>query len=253
MQQRFHRIGELRRFTVRATDGEVGKPDEVFFDDETWAVRYLVVNTGNWLTGRLVLIAPVAISEINDADHALQVSLTRRQVESSPTTDTKKPISRRYEEEYYKHYEWTPYWGAAVAAEPHIPPSARTLAQSVDAERVPVSEIEESHLRSSAEVTGYYIEARDGEIGHVDDFIIDLKDWSLGYLQVDTRNWWPGKKVLVSPSWIEGVNWQDRKVLIDLKREVIQGAPAYDPSEIITPEYELELFKYYGQKRPEAG
>jgi hypothetical protein len=253
MRQRFRRVKELRQFTIRATDGDVGTPEEIFFDDETWAVRYLVVNTGSWLTGRRVLIAPMAVSDIDDSEQILQVNLTRRQVEASPTVDTEKPISRQYEEEYYKHYEWTPYWGSAMGAEAHMPPSARTLAKSVDAEQVPTGEIEESHLRSSAEVTGYYIEARDGEIGHVEDFVVDHKDWSIGYLEVDTRNWWPGKKVLVSPTWIEGVNWEDRKVLIDLNREVIEGAPDFDSSGIVTEDYELELFKYYGQRRGKTG
>lgn len=249
MEQRFRRIKDLRQFTIHAIDGDVGTPEEVFFDDETWAVRYLVVNTGNWLTGRQVLVAPVAVNEIDDSEKILRLNLTRRRVEDCPTVDVKKPISRQYEEEYYKHYEWTPYWASAMGSEPHMPPSARALAKSVDAEKIPASEIEETHLRSSAEVSGYYIEARDGDIGHVEDFVIDQKDWSIGYLEVDTRNWWPGKKVLVSPAWIEEVNWQDRKVAIDLKREVIEGAPAYDSSGIITADYELELFKYYGGKR----
>ena len=248
MLQRFRRIRELRGFSVHATDGEVGNPEEVYFDDRTWSVRYLVVNTGGWLMGRRVLIAPVGVSELDDSEELLRVNLTRGQIEHSPPLDAEKPISRQYEEEYYKHYDWAPYWGAGgIAGEAHMPPPARVIAKSPDAEKVPKGEIEASHLRSSAELTGYYIEARDGEIGHVEDFVIDNKDWTLGYLEVDTRNWWPGKKVLVSPKTIEGVSWQERKVLLALKREVIQGAPEYDPSKMITPDYELELFKYYNR------
>ena len=70
----------------------------------------------------------------------------------------------------------------------------------------------DSHLRSTEAVSGYHMEATDGEIGHLDGFIIDDEAWTIRYIEVATRNWWPGKKVLVSPAWIEGVSWPDSKV-----------------------------------------
>ena len=63
-------------------------------------------------------------------------------------------------------------------------------------------EANDVHLRSANKVTGYRIGATDGDIGHVEDFIIDDETWEIRYMVVDTQNWWPGKKVLVAPQWI---------------------------------------------------
>jgi len=101
------------------------------------------------------------------------------------------------------------------------------------------------HLRSTKEVAGYHIRAQDGEIGHVEDFLYDDKDWSIRYLVVDTRNWWPGKKVLVPPSWIGEIRWEDRSLDADVVREDIRQAPAYDASKPITLGFEMQLARYY--------
>ena len=63
------------------------------------------------------------------------------------------------------------------------------------------------HLRSSAAVTGYHIQATDGDIGHVEDFLLDDRSWTIRFMVVDTTNWWAGEKVLIAPAWIERVDW----------------------------------------------
>ena len=105
----------------------------------------------------------------------------------------------------------------------------------------------DSHLRSTGGVTTYEIQADDGEIGHVDSFILDDETWAIRYLEVATRNWWPGKKVLVSPAWIKEVSWTQSRVCISLSREAIRSAPEYVESEPITREYEDRLYFHYGQ------
>lgn len=244
--RQLRRVSELRRFTIRATDGNIGSPEEVYFDDTTWTVRYLIVNTGTWLMGRRVLIAPVAIEDLDEAGLLLQVKLTRDQVQNSPPVDTEKPISRQYETAYYRYFEWVPYWSGGLSPGLQIPPPG--IAPEHMRERATErTEIGESHLRSTAEVTGYHIEAPDGGIGHVEDFIIDDEEWRIRYVEVDTRNWWPGKKVLLALAWIERITWANRTISVNLSREIIQGAPEYDPSELISPDYEVQLFKYYSQ------
>ena len=104
-------------------------------------------------------------------------------------------------------------------------------------------------LRSSQSVIGAYIQARDGDIGHVEDFIVDDETWVIQYLVVDTRNWLPGKKVLIAPAWIEEIEWPDGKVYIDLNRETIKRSPAYDPSVSLERSYEEKLYDYYDRRK----
>ena len=252
MIRQLRRAKDLRQLTIQAADGEIGNPEAFYFDDSNWAVRYLIINTGSWLLGRRVLIAPAAVKFIDDPTQSIRVGLTREQVRNSPPVEARKPISRQYEQEYYKYYGWAPYWGAGVAAEPY-PPPPRVIAKSLKDDEVSPEEIRQTHLRSSAEVTGYYIEAQDGALGHVEDLIIDDQDWIVGYFEVDTRNWWPGKKVLVSRTWIDDLNWLERRVRINLARESIQSAPEYNPSDVISRDYEIKLFEHYSKRGENAG
>jgi hypothetical protein len=235
---------ELRRYTLLAVDGEIGSVEAFYFDDMTWAVRYLVVNTGSWLMGRRVLISPVAVGEVREDDRTLCIELTRKQIEGSPPVSADREVSRQYEIEYYKYYNWPPYWEPGSLS--GFPPS-QTTAKHSDS---PTGRGEETgsqqmHLRSTKEVRGYAIAARDGAIGHVQDFVIDNKYWVIRYLEIDTRNWWPGKHVLVNPGWIERVTWPDRTVSVDVTRDVIKSAPEFDPSKLISRDYEVQLFKHY--------
>jgi uncharacterized protein YrrD len=218
--KQLRRIHEVTDLALHAIDGEIGSIQEVYFDDRSWAVRYLIVKTG-WLLGRLVLVAPVAVRGIDDASHTMRIDLTKEQIEHSPPIDAAKPISREYEIAYYRHFRWAPYWGSGPTP----------------------------HLRSSQEVTGYDIDAKDGAIGHVEDLIVDDEDWAVRYLEVDTRNWLPGKKVLIHTSHIDHISFADRSVTVALPRQVIASAPPYTSSETITPDYEVQLFKHYGQAK----
>ena len=240
----------LKDFVIRATDGELGTVEQLYFDDETWAIRYLVVDTGGWLGGRRVLISPMSVTRIDWDNARLDVALTKAQVEHSPAIDTHKPVSRQHEAAYLGYYGYPYYWGgpylwgpAAYPAGLATPPAASTEAM---AERIR-RESKDSHLRSTEAVTGYNIEAADGEIGHVDGFVVDDEAWAIRYIEVATRNWWPGKKVLVSPPWIERVSWTDSKVYVGLSREAIKNAPEYVESTPITREYENRLYFHYGR------
>ena len=245
-------VVQLQGGTIRATDGEIGKVDQFYFDDETWAIRYLVVNTGGWLPGRLVLVSPIALRQAEWQSERLDVALTKKQIEDSPRIDTHKPVSRQHEAVYmgyfgYPYYWLGPFlWGlASYPAGLAVQREAVTEAKASQARAG--KESADSHLRSTNEVTGYHIEAPDGEIGHVADFIVDDETWAIRYLEVDTRNWWPGKKVLVSPQWVDNVSWPDSKVYVGLSRETIKNGPEYIESMPISREYENRLYGYYGR------
>jgi uncharacterized protein YrrD len=239
----------LRGYTVRATDGDIGTVDEFYFDDQSWAIRYLVVDTGNWLVGRKVLIFPASLGPPDWEASVLPVVLSRQQVADSPSIEADQPISRQKEDEFLKYYGWpAPGWTAAPSM---AYPAAMDTIAAIEAQADESAEEDEGdpHLRSMQEVLGYDIQARDGEIGHVDDFIVDDEPWMIRYMVVDTRDWLPGRQVLVSPTWVTQVRWDERAVHVDLSRETIQNSPEFDSSKPVNREYEERLYDYYGRPK----
>jgi len=239
----------LKGLAIHATDGELGTVDQFYFDDESWAIRYFVVDTGGWLGGREVLISPISVVHTDWQDKRLNVALTKKQVQNSPDLDTHKPVSRRHEAAYTAYYGYNSYWGGPALWGPKFYPAELATLTSGSAEAAVDrirKESEESHLRSSGRVIGYHVEATDGEIGHWDGFVVDNETWAIRYIEVATRNWLPGKKVLVSPAWIERVSWTDSKVFTGLTREAIKSCPEYLRSRPLTREYESRLHDHYG-------
>ncbi len=211
-----HNVSDLRGDKIAARDGEIGKLDQVYFDDDDWHVRYLVVDTGGWLSGRKVLVSPASVDRSKSSDHALAVGLTREQVEHSPGIDADKPVSRQYEEAHARYYGYPLYWASPeVPVMPPPEPAGKAARQLEEAER----KAAQSHLRSSGEVIGYSIHAADGRIGHVEDLRIDDRNWAVSDLVVDTRDWLPGKKVLVPPSAVENIDWSTREVRLRMSRD----------------------------------
>lgn len=239
----------LRAFALRATDGEIGTVNDLFFDDQSWAVRYLVVRAGNWLTGRKVLISPAVAGAPDGPRAVVPVALTRDQVKNSPDIDTDMPVSRQQEVDLHRHYGWTPYWGTPYVAGGPIPSPVGGYPDAVDTRNdvgPSATETGDRHLRSEREVRGYHIGARDGAIGHVEDFLIDDDGWAVRYMVVDTSNWLPGRRVIVSPAWIRDVSWAERKVLVDADRDRIERAPEFDPAQPVGRDYETRLYGHYG-------
>ncbi len=200
-------MNDLRGFIVTTAEGDIaGRVEQFYFDDERWAVRYLVVETGGWMPRGHVLISPAAIGELNWMVRALKLTLPREQVANSPDVDTDKPVSRQREEEILEYFRWPRYWagphlwgtGMYPAPQPiPLPPAGRPdragPGESQPGEGAGASRQNDPHLRSSKAVAGYDIEAADGKIGHVEDFLVEEGSWAIRYVVVDTRNWWPGK------------------------------------------------------------
>ena len=239
-------VKTLNGYSIQNTANEtIGKVKDLYFDDQRWTVRYLVANTGKWLIGRKVLISPYALVEVN-ADHEnIVANLTKKQMEDSPPLDSDKPVSRQFESDYYGYYGWPAYWYGPYSwgYSPGLERDSAKWEQFNTGGKA-----WDHHLRSSHEVTGYSIQAEDGEIGRVDDFVIDDETWEIRYLIVNTSNWWAGKKVLIAPIWIERVSWSERKVVIDLTREAIKLSPEFTDKSLITREYETSLHEHYHRK-----
>lgn len=245
-------LGDLTGVGIRATDGAIGSVADFLIDDESWNIRYLVVDTGNWLPGRKVLIAPIHLGEPDWAEGSkpqFPVSLTREQIENSPPLDANAPISRCFEEELAAFYHLPLYWEGPSAVSGVGPSAVVPVARTKVAEHLQnMREIAETHLRSVREITGYFIGARDGELGHAEDFILHTAEWRVAYLVIDTRNWWPGgRKVLIAPDWIRSVNWRSSTIEVGLTREQIRNSPTWNPDAPINRDFEGRLYDYYGR------
>jgi len=233
-----HKLNNLTEYDLLAQDGEIGRLKQIYFDDQYWVVRYFVAHAGARLTGKDVLIVPSVISRVDEKNHCLQVELNREQIQSCPPIDTALPISRHYEQEYFRYYDLKPYWHGKSLLSPKLTPPF----PKEDGEKP-----ENPYLRSSEAVVGYHIQALDGEIGHVEDFILEEPDWTVRYLEINIGVWLFGKKVLIAPAWIQSVDWIRKVVTVDLTRESIESAPAYDPSEVISRDYQVALYGHYGK------
>ncbi len=250
-------LTEIKKCTIVATDGDIGSISDVYLEDEGWTVRYFVVNTGTWLPGRKVLISPMSIrTERSDAGH-IAVNLTRDQVRHAPDVDTAMPVSRQQELEVASHYGHPSYWegpyrwgggpfpgywteGGGDFASSRVP-------SSVEREiRARQEENKDPHLHSANKLVGYYIAAKDGDIGHVEELVLEERDWAIRYIVVDTRNWLPGRKVVISPSWVDRVSFEDSKLYVDMDRDAIESSPQYEFSRLDRG-YETRLYHHYGK------
>ena len=244
-----YRLHDVRHCVLDASDGEIGDLHDVYFDDRYWTARYMVVDTGKWLPGRKVLLAPECFGAPDVTARRIPVSLNREQIKDSPDRSTDLPVGRQREVELRQYYGWPLYWEAypslGVGATVGMP-AAPAAATRVPPNEPPESVQGDSDLRSAKEVSGYHLKVRDGEIGHVEDFLLDDEGWALRYLLVDTRNWLPGKRVLIAPQWAGGVNWAERQIQVDMDRESVKNAPEYNPERVVDREYENRLWDYYG-------
>lgn len=245
-------VKSLHHFTIAASDGNIGRVKEFYFDDHSWTIRYIVIETGNWLSGRKVLLSPQAITKTDGDNEAFTVNLTKDQIENSPDINTEQPVSRQQEMELYKHYPWTNYWEGTLwetgmGTTGMVTPLAAPLEEAIKSEEEISGSKEKGdpHLRSTANVENYSIHATDGEIGDVEDFIVDETSWKLSFFVVDTGNWFPGKKVLISPEWIKKVEWETSSVHVNASVDNIKNSPEYDADKPIVKDYQNDLHNYY--------
>ena len=245
-------VQHLRGFALQASDDSLGCVDDIFFDDVRWAARYFVVDTGNWLNERLVLISPVAVGEPDWSAELLPVALSTKQVEDSPPIGTDEPMERHLEHKLVSHFAWPAYWSddlpvgrgfSEAATLGSTQPSKDEGAESVLSEqRTP-----DPHLRSAHDVAGYQVNGTDGEVGHVEDLIVDVENWSIRYIIVDTRRFLPGKHVIVSPDWIDDMDWSRRRMTLDVTSEMFNKAPAYEAGQEIDRDCEKKLYDHFGR------
>jgi hypothetical protein len=253
-------VSGLTGSAVVATDDRVGTVKDFLFDDRTWRIRWMVIDCGAWLPGRKVLIHPSSLAPLDlpppaaerlpmmgtPPDLAVSVRLTRQQIESSPDISEDAPVSAAMEHSLHEHYGWVPDWGSPYYGMNTI---AEELSPDYAATGAPDPGTPghgDPHLRSAAEVHGYHIHATDGDIGHIDTLLADDGRWDIRYLIVATRNWWPGRHVLLAPFAVRDVDWLERKLSLNVTREQVKSSPPWDPAAVVDRLTEERLHRHYG-------
>ncbi|ODV12053.1 MAG: photosystem reaction center subunit H [Rubrivivax sp. SCN 70-15] len=255
-------LKDLEKCTISAIDGDIGQVKDFYFDDQAWVIRYLVVDTGSWLSRRKVLISPISIQRPDWAGHRLPVGITKEQVRNSPDIDTDQPVSRQHEVQYLGYYGYANYWGGAglwgggmvpFAMYPGYAglPGERSEPGGVNADIEQAERArhrdDDPHLRSCKAVLGYRIQATDGEVGHVAGLLVDDETWAVRYFVVETGHWWAGHQVLIAPQWIAGLHWSDETVAVEMSREAVRSAPPYDPAATLDRSAESGLYAHHGR------
>ena len=230
------KIKEFWGCRVLALDGDVGKVHDVYFNDVSWTVRYLVVDTGGWLSGRRVLISPQAAQLSGVPLHTVSVSLTRERIQASPDVDTDKPVSRQYESEFNRYYGYPSYWlqpgqWGALQSPPAVLPNASDALELAERrlERIPRHDTD---LRSAREVSSYSVNAVDGTVGRVDDFVTEDETWVIRYLILETGMWLSGRQVLLDRNCVREVDWAAKCIAVDQTAQQIERTPAFEPSDL---------------------
>jgi hypothetical protein len=255
-------LKELQSCQIDATDGPLGHVIDLYFDDQSWVIRYLAVHTGLWLAGRRVLISPIAVGACRWSDRLLPVSINKMQVRNSPDIDTDLPVSRQHEVRYSDYYAYPYYWGdsglwgAGAYPSPMIPGlgyGSDAEFSRLTAQRACAQEIRDhngyadTHLRSCKAVSSYRVQAEDGDVGHMVGLLIDEETWAIRYLIVSTSHWWDGHQVLIAPQWIKAFTWSDEVITVGQKRDRIKASPVHNPSEAFTRLSETELYAHYSE------
>ena len=249
-------------YHLQAQNGKIGTCSDFLFDEEYWSVRYMVADTGGWLSGKKVLVSPQLFGDPSWASRTFPVLLTKEEIEKAPSLDTHEPVSRRYEKMWLNHFGFKYYWitsgGLApgyVISSPYQPTSKSDAADTAPEKKSPdnqqvendTADDDEIRLRSVNEIVGYRINARGELFGEVEEFIVDDTTWIIRYVVMNTGGWFSGKKVLAPPEWIESISWHDRDVVMNVVRSSIEACPEYEPSRPINREYEQVLYDYHGK------
>jgi sporulation protein YlmC with PRC-barrel domain len=225
-------IKQLYGNKLGASDGEIGHVKDFYFDDQSWAVRYLVVDTGNWLPRRQVLLAPHSLNGLDQAANVLRVDLTREQIERSPAIEQHKPVSRRYEEEYYRHYGWPYYWQGdalwGMSGFPILEQATTPLPVEQALVTANYGEGDDAHLRSMKAVKGYHVQAEDGIIGHVCDFMMDPESWAIRQLVIKIGHRFTGKEVEIPVSKVDRISYEESAIHVNLTMEAVEQSFAHD-------------------------
>jgi hypothetical protein len=221
------RASDFTGYTIEASDGKVGVVSDILFEDQNWKLRWFVINTGSWLMGRKILIHPAALERPDIGQRAFPVSLTKLQVEASPDLRSDQPVSGQMDQDLSDYYGYSSMWGDSYYGGQGLDLFGDGASEPRAGQTFAPSGADDRQLLSIAEITGFPIHALDGDIGHLDDFLVDDGSWTIEFAVVATKNWIGGRHVLISPADIRATNVPERYVPITLTRYKIKCSPSW--------------------------
>lgn len=229
-------------FGIGATDGKIGTVKEIYFEDHTWTVRYLIVKTGNFLKEKLILISTQALLDADWDNELFSTNLSTDQIINSPDIDTDKPVYRQQEVKLYEHFPWDIYWAMGII------PMEDSVEIAISEKQKEIGANANPHLRSSDKVTGYTLHAIDGELGHIDDLIIETESWKITYVVLKTGSWFSGQKILIPTEWIIEINWLSSTFVMEATVEKVQQCEPFDADGGVNEAYEKVRRDYKGRR-----
>lgn len=227
------KVEDIYGYSVRALDGDIGQVHDLYLDDH-WFIRYLGVDTGSWLSHRLLIISMQAVGSPMWQEEVLPVRLSQKQIASSPEIDPSQPLSQQQFFELHEYYSWPTQGidrslrGVPPSANDLFPPSPPLAPAGAGEEANATSDavrtqVEHMRLRSSREMLGYQVMSKEEQIGLVEDLLLSEDDWLIQYILLDTHGWAPDRKVLIPSRSIEGINWSAMKIYADISRQYLNN------------------------------
>jgi hypothetical protein len=249
-EKMLRQIRELGTYRLHATDGDIGHLEQFYFDDRDWKITYFVVDIGTWLHGKKVLMRPSAIIGVDARTKTINAAFTKQEVKDSEDVGMHKPEGLEQPHDYSLYLGWAYYLGlnAFNDSDRELVGRAHDLEKNKTSEHS-FRQAYDEHLRSSKLVSRYHVMAVDGEIGQIEDGIVDDHTWTIQYVVSTARNWWSSKKVLLPTEWILWVSAAESNVYVSLTRNNIATAPAVDPEKPLTRDLEIALNNHYWDYR----
>jgi hypothetical protein len=190
----------LQGVCVVGSEGAAGCVLDVLFDDRSWHVKYLVVRLGGRLSAWHVLLKPDLVTHAAWTERELHVPLSGREFRQLPGVQSDPPVAYRQELQAARFSAWE---------------AGRIEDVVLDGD---------PHLRNMRAVTGHRVEASDGPVGRIAEFIIDDEYWTVRYVVVNTGRLLPSLRVLIAPTWVETISWEDRVVRLSATREELESS-----------------------------
>lgn len=255
LRNMLRKMSSLKGFKVQGLGDELGKLTDFYFDQHHFILRYLVIDTGNWLNSNKMLVSTTALEDIDYQSREILINLSAEELEDGPELNCNKPISKLMEEKLTNHFNWPVYWlnpypsgGPTVQSGTQMREKLLNFRKLTDQEKQNQEKEIESNLRSFNEIKGYHIQAEDKEFGHLKDLFFDEENWIIRYLLIDTRNILPGKDVLIAPEWLQNISWNNQKLYLNKPKTEIKNAPEYiegKSDHLVNPSYEEKLYNHY--------
>ena len=221
-------LKSLTSLSLAGIDGRIGKVKDLYIDDQSWIIRYWIVDTGDWFPGKKVLISVQSLTIQDWQNDVLEVGLTLDQIKNSPDIDTEQPVSRQQEMKLYEHFPWRIYWGPGMGSKGQLAPMTESVKAALAKDADYHNNYDNPHLRSMDKLIGYDIQATDGHCGKLVDMIVDTENWEIISLVIEMGSWLSSDKVLLPASAVTEINWAGSDIALSLSQQQIKESSPYE-------------------------